>query len=84
MASIGDGDIHKYINKLEVQGTRRKAQGKRIDGLIQLLLPAHIEKRHVINPEESPFAEATSRQARLRSGEISSSLTAVAIASVSV
>jgi hypothetical protein len=33
--------------------------GKRIDGLIQLLLPAHVEKHHVMNPEESPFAKTT-------------------------
>jgi hypothetical protein len=27
--------------------------------LIQLLLPAHVEKRYVMNPEESPFAKTT-------------------------
>jgi hypothetical protein len=32
---------------------RRKAQGQGNDGLIQLLLPVHIEKRHVINPDGS-------------------------------
>ena len=33
-----------------------------------------VDKRHVMTPEDFPFAEATSRQTRLRSGEILCSL----------
>ena len=56
--------VRKYINKIKVQGSRYTVHGGKIEGLIQLPVPAHIRKmtvhvgkRHIMVPRGHSMAE---------------------------